>query len=88
MVGCSGFDGKSALLGHEMAYCLGQIDDVYALPILQRVLENEEEHPMVRHEVREQPIRIEPVSSLQFLWRRWGAGRAVADLRTLGLVGC
>lgn len=35
-----------------MAYCLGQIDDVYALPILQRVLENEEEHPMVRHEVR------------------------------------
>jgi len=50
-----GFDGKSALLGHEMAYCLGQIDDVYALPILQGVLENEEEHPMVRHEVSTGP---------------------------------
>lgn len=46
-----GFDGKSALLGHELAYCLGQIKDPRALPILQKVLEDPTEHVMVRHEV-------------------------------------
>ncbi|KAL8290500.1 hypothetical protein RQP46_002758 [Phenoliferia psychrophenolica] len=38
--------GGSALLGHELAYCLGQIDNPLALPILQRVLEDENEHLM------------------------------------------
>jgi deoxyhypusine monooxygenase len=51
MESCLGFDGKSALLGHELAYCLGQIGDTKALPILQAVLEDEAEHTMVRHEV-------------------------------------
>ncbi|GAA5996906.1 deoxyhypusine monooxygenase [Rhodotorula paludigena] len=41
-----GFDGQSALLAHELAYCLGQLKDVRALPILIRVLEDPEEHPM------------------------------------------
>lgn len=34
-----------------MAYCLGQIHNVAALPILERVLSDETEHTMVRHEV-------------------------------------
>lgn len=46
-----GFDGESALLGHELAYCLGQLKDPRALPILTKVLEDDNEHVMVRHEV-------------------------------------
>ncbi|GAA6022725.1 hypothetical protein JCM8202_002751 [Rhodotorula sphaerocarpa] len=41
-----GFDGRSALLGHELAYCLGQLKDPRALPILTRVLEDDNEHVM------------------------------------------
>jgi len=41
----------SALLRHEVAYCLGQMGDAYAFPILCKVLAKTEEHPMVRHEV-------------------------------------
>ncbi|GAA5852684.1 hypothetical protein JCM9279_004953 [Rhodotorula babjevae] len=41
-----GFDGESALLGHELAYCLGQLKDPKALPILTKVLEDDNEHPM------------------------------------------
>jgi deoxyhypusine monooxygenase len=47
----AGFQDSSALLGHELAYCLGQIDDAYALPVLESVLRDENQHPMVRHEV-------------------------------------
>ena len=43
----------SALLKHELAYCLGQMQHVHALPILTEVLENIHEHPMVRHEAAE-----------------------------------
>ncbi|GAA5937026.1 deoxyhypusine monooxygenase [Sporobolomyces koalae] len=48
-----GFDGESALLGHELAYCLGQLKDKAALPILTKVLTNPKEHIMVRHEAAE-----------------------------------
>ncbi|GAA5824247.1 hypothetical protein JCM10212_003989 [Sporobolomyces blumeae] len=48
-----GFDGESALLGHELAYCLGQLKDPEALPILTKVLEDPNEHIMVRHEAAE-----------------------------------
>ncbi|GAA5847690.1 hypothetical protein JCM5353_002616 [Sporobolomyces roseus] len=41
-----GFDGESALLGHELAYCLGQLKDSAALPILTKVLKDENEHIM------------------------------------------
>ena len=43
----------SALLKHECAYCLGQTQDTYAIPVLNQVLSNTEEHPMVRHEAGE-----------------------------------
>jgi len=46
-----GFSDHSALLKHELAYCLGQMKLVSALPILESVLENLDEDPMVRHEV-------------------------------------
>ncbi|KDE02806.1 deoxyhypusine hydroxylase [Microbotryum lychnidis-dioicae p1A1 Lamole] len=62
-----GFDGQSALLGHELAYCLGQINDPYALPILRKVLEDEDEHPMVRHEAAEAMGAISDLSSLPVL---------------------
>lgn len=46
------FEGNdSALLKHEMAYVLGQIKDVGAMPCLERVLADAKEHAMVRHEV-------------------------------------
>lgn len=44
------FQDPSALLKHELAYCLGQMQDPEALPILYEILSNTEEHPMVRHE--------------------------------------
>jgi deoxyhypusine monooxygenase len=46
-----GFQDPSALLKHELAYCLGQMKNAAALPILESVLANDREDPMVRHEV-------------------------------------
>lgn len=45
------FADDSALLKHELAYVLGQMQDTRALPTLERVLKDEKEHAMVRHEV-------------------------------------
>lgn len=44
------FGDESALLKHELAYCLGQMQDTSANPVLVRVLEDLTQHPMVRHE--------------------------------------
>lgn len=44
------FSDESALLKHELAYCLGQMQDPAAIPILIKVLEDVNEAPMVRHE--------------------------------------
>lgn len=44
------FKDKSALLKHELAYCLGQMKDPTAINILTNVLENLSQEPMVRHE--------------------------------------
>lgn len=44
------FTDSSALLKHELAYCLGQMRSADAIPILKDVLSNMTEHPMVRHE--------------------------------------
>ena len=43
----------SALLKHELAYCLGQMLNVTAVPILTSVLEDIAENSMVRHEAAE-----------------------------------
>lgn len=47
------FDDESALLKHELAYCLGQMQDVRAIPVLTRVLADTQQEPMVRHEAAE-----------------------------------
>ena len=44
------FSDTSALLKHELAYCLGQMQDEYAIPVLTRVLEDKTQEAMVRHE--------------------------------------
>lgn len=49
----SAFSDSSVLLKHELAYCLGQMQDPYAIPVLCRVLEDVKQEPMVRHEAGE-----------------------------------
>ncbi|NWX93918.1 DOHH hydroxylase, partial [Nothoprocta pentlandii] len=48
-----GFGDSSALLKHELAYCLGQMGDAAAIPALLRVLQDPRQEPMVRHEAGE-----------------------------------
>jgi len=48
-----GFKDPSALLKHELAYCLGQMQDLRALPILSAVLEDDNQETIVRHEAGE-----------------------------------
>jgi len=43
----------SALLRHDVAFCLGQRQDASAVEALVRLLEDTSEHPMVRHEAGE-----------------------------------
>jgi deoxyhypusine monooxygenase len=47
------FADESCLLKHELAYCLGQMQDKKAIPILVKVLEDVSQEPMVRHEAGE-----------------------------------
>ncbi|KAG6450367.1 deoxyhypusine hydroxylase [Manduca sexta] len=47
------FNDESVLLKHELAYCLGQMQDKRAIPILRNVLENHNQDPIVRHEAGE-----------------------------------
>uniref|UniRef100_A0A8P0TMW9 deoxyhypusine monooxygenase n=1 Tax=Canis lupus familiaris TaxID=9615 RepID=A0A8P0TMW9_CANLF len=47
------FGDDSALLKHELAYCLGQMQDSRAIPVLVDVLRDARQEPMVRHEAGE-----------------------------------
>lgn len=47
------FGDDSALLKHELAYCLGQMQDDRAIPVLISVLQDTCQEPMVRHEAGE-----------------------------------
>ncbi|XP_012535147.1 deoxyhypusine hydroxylase [Monomorium pharaonis] len=47
------FKDPSALLKHELAYCLGQMQDPAAISTLTSVLEDLSQEPMVRHEAGE-----------------------------------
>ncbi|WOL13285.1 hypothetical protein Cni_G22054 [Canna indica] len=49
----SSLGAKSALLRHEVAYVLGQLQNKTASTTLSEVLKNVKEHPMVRHEAAE-----------------------------------
>ncbi|KPM03090.1 deoxyhypusine hydroxylase-like protein [Sarcoptes scabiei] len=61
------FRSESILLKHECAYCLGQMQDAYAIDALQKVLANFDEHPMVRHEAGEALGAIANDKCLQIL---------------------
>lgn len=50
---CAGFSASSALLRHELAYVLGQMQNDVALPALIERLSDSNEHIMVRHEAAE-----------------------------------
>lgn len=50
---CEAFSTKSALLRHELAYVLGQMQMDEALPTLIERLSDIDEHVMVRHEAAE-----------------------------------
>jgi len=50
---CFGFQSSSALLRHELAYVLGQMQNKVALPALIDRLNDLQEHVMVRHEAAE-----------------------------------
>jgi deoxyhypusine monooxygenase len=63
----AGFESPSALLKHELAYCLGQTQDLAAVPFLRAVLGNKDEDPMVRHEAAEAIGAIGDVDSLDIL---------------------
>lgn len=45
------FNDPSALLKHELAYVLGQMGNLRAVPVLERVLGDIHQDAMVRHEV-------------------------------------
>lgn len=49
----SGFDDPSALFRHEIAYVFGQLCDPASVPALIKVLSNNKEEGMVRHEAAE-----------------------------------
>ncbi|KAI9573627.1 armadillo-type protein [Boletus coccyginus] len=61
------FDDPSALLKHELAYCLGQMKRTSALSVLESVLRKEDEDPMVRHEAAEAMGAISSTTSVPIL---------------------
>ncbi|XP_072294993.1 deoxyhypusine hydroxylase [Eucyclogobius newberryi] len=62
-----GFSDESALLKHELAYCLGQMQDARAIPSLSAVLKDTQQEPMVRHEAGEALGAIGEASVLDLL---------------------
>ncbi|KAH8678997.1 putative Deoxyhypusine hydroxylase [Tricladium varicosporioides] len=63
----AGFTSPSALLKHELAYCLGQTKDLRAVPFLRVVLEDKDEDAMCRHEAAEALGAIGDTGSLDIL---------------------
>jgi deoxyhypusine monooxygenase len=63
------FTSPSALLKHELAYCLGQTGKDAAAPHLKNVLEDLQEDPMCRHEAAEALGALGDAGSLEVLKR-------------------
>ncbi|KAI1007102.1 Deoxyhypusine hydroxylase [Podosphaera aphanis] len=63
------FSSPSALLKHEVAYCLGQTKNPAAIPSLSAVLGNKNEDPMCRHEAAEAMGAIGDIQCLEILNR-------------------
>lgn len=62
-----GYSSQSVLLKHEVAYVMGQMGDTYANAILEKVLRDEQEDPVVRHEAAEALAAIGSKESLPIL---------------------
>ncbi|KAF2275548.1 deoxyhypusine hydroxylase-like protein [Westerdykella ornata] len=75
------FGSPSALLKHELAYCLGQSRHDAAVPPLRRVLENKEEDAMCRHEAAEALGAIGDMGSLPLLKQLRDDGKEVDVVR-------
>jgi len=58
---------KSILLKHEIAYVLGQMGNDYAVPVLEKLLQDKNEAPVVRHEAGEALGAIAHIPSLSLL---------------------
>ncbi len=63
------YESKSALLKHEIAYVMGQMQDPHAVPHLIERLEDGEEDVMVRHEAAEALGAIGDRTALEVLER-------------------
>ncbi|ROT40763.1 deoxyhypusine hydroxylase [Sodiomyces alkalinus F11] len=63
------FSSTSALLKHELAYCLGQTRNLRAVPPLRHVLEDLKEDPMCRHEAAEALGALGDAGNLELLRR-------------------
>jgi len=63
------FGDPSALLRHEVAYVMGQMQDPHAVPFLTAVLCKPDEHVMVRHECAEALGAIGQAASVPVLER-------------------
>lgn len=61
------FASPSALLKHELAYCLGQTRNLYSVPPLRACLADLDEDPMCRHEAAEALGAIGHSSNLDIL---------------------
>ncbi len=61
------FQSPSALLKHELAYCLGQTGNSAAVPYLKEVLQDLQEDPMCRHEAAEALGALGDAASLDVL---------------------
>lgn len=61
------FASPSALLKHELAYCLGQTGKLEAAPYLRDVLKDAQEDPMCRHEAAEALGALGDPSNLDIL---------------------
>jgi len=75
------FTSPSALLKHELAYCLGQSKNLAAVPILRAVLENKDEDSMCRHEAAEALGAIGDSGSLDLLRQLRDAKEEVVVVR-------
>lgn len=64
------FKSPSALLKHELAYCLGQSGNEAAIPHLRKVIEDRNEDAMCRHEAAEALGALGDASSLDLLRER------------------
>lgn len=62
-----GLKSKSCLQRHEVCYVLGQMRSPSAIPLLESLVANLDEHPMVRHESGEALGAIGEASSIPFL---------------------